>query len=378
MIEGTYQTSPDRARADRDHRLHRQARGRRADHRPHQHAGSVLLARQHGDHPPDRAVAAALHRRHGGRRVRRQGRRHHRADRVPGGAQDRPAGPLRLHARGGDARVVDAVRQPDPHRRRRDGRRADRLARGDLVPRRRRLLAATRRTAPPSTRPTRPAVHDPQRVDRRALRATNRQPSSAFRRFGVTEASFATEMQMDRIARDRGRPVELPIEERAGTATSGRIARSSRTRRWSRPSAPPPSSWGTSSHEALRTRHRRRQLPDRHEPGRRPDQALVHATTVGNFVITLSSVDLGQGLKTVLAQIGARRWASRSRPCADTGDTDTGPHCMGTFASRRHPRRQRDRARGWTRPSACCSRSPAEEMEASPEDLRPTARATCA
>jgi CO/xanthine dehydrogenase Mo-binding subunit len=33
---------------------------------------------------------------------------------------------------------------------------------------------------------------------------TNRQPSSAFRGFGVTEASFATEMQMDRIARQVG------------------------------------------------------------------------------------------------------------------------------------------------------------------------------
>jgi CO/xanthine dehydrogenase Mo-binding subunit len=33
---------------------------------------------------------------------------------------------------------------------------------------------------------------------------TNRQPSSAFRGFGVTEASFATEMQMDRIARAVG------------------------------------------------------------------------------------------------------------------------------------------------------------------------------
>ena len=33
---------------------------------------------------------------------------------------------------------------------------------------------------------------------------TNRQPSSAFRGFGVTEASFATEMQMDRISRAIG------------------------------------------------------------------------------------------------------------------------------------------------------------------------------
>jgi CO/xanthine dehydrogenase Mo-binding subunit len=33
---------------------------------------------------------------------------------------------------------------------------------------------------------------------------TNRQPASAFRGFGVTEASFATEMPMDRIARQVG------------------------------------------------------------------------------------------------------------------------------------------------------------------------------
>jgi CO/xanthine dehydrogenase Mo-binding subunit len=33
---------------------------------------------------------------------------------------------------------------------------------------------------------------------------TNRQPASAFRGFGVTEASFATEMQMDRISRAIG------------------------------------------------------------------------------------------------------------------------------------------------------------------------------
>ncbi len=30
-----------------------------------------------------------------------------------------------------------------------------------------------------------------------------------------------------------------------------------------------------------------------------PSQALIHSTTTGNFVITLSSVDLGQGIKTV-------------------------------------------------------------------------------
>ena len=31
-----------------------------------------------------------------------------------------------------------------------------------------------------------------------------------------------------------------------------------------------------------------------------PSQALIHSTTTGNFVISLSSSDLGQGLKTVM------------------------------------------------------------------------------
>src|SRR6185369_16753050 len=66
-----------------------------------------------------------------------------------------------------------------------------------------------------------------------------------------------------------------------------------------------------------------------------PSQALIHATTTGSFVITLSSVDLGQGLKTVMAQIGAETLGVPfDTVWVDTADTDIGPHCMGTFASR--------------------------------------------
>src|SRR3954464_14882224 len=66
-----------------------------------------------------------------------------------------------------------------------------------------------------------------------------------------------------------------------------------------------------------------------------PSQALVHATTTGNFVVTLSSVDLGQGLKTVMQQICAETiGVPLDTVIIDTADTDTGPHCMGTFASR--------------------------------------------
>ncbi|TIP37731.1 MAG: xanthine dehydrogenase family protein molybdopterin-binding subunit, partial [Mesorhizobium sp.] len=66
-----------------------------------------------------------------------------------------------------------------------------------------------------------------------------------------------------------------------------------------------------------------------------PTQALVHSTPTGNFMVTLSSVDLGQGMKQIMAQICAETiGVPTDRVIIDTADTDTGPHCMGTFASR--------------------------------------------
>lgn len=66
-----------------------------------------------------------------------------------------------------------------------------------------------------------------------------------------------------------------------------------------------------------------------------PSQALIHATPAGGFVVTLGSVDLGQGIKTVASQIAAEALGvPYASVVIDTGDTDTGPHCTGTFASR--------------------------------------------
>jgi CO/xanthine dehydrogenase Mo-binding subunit len=66
-----------------------------------------------------------------------------------------------------------------------------------------------------------------------------------------------------------------------------------------------------------------------------PSQALVHATTSGSFVVTLSATDLGQGLRTVIGQIAAETLGvAFEEIVVDTADTDTGPHDMGTFASR--------------------------------------------
>ena len=88
---GRVPDEPDRARADRDDRLHRGPRGQRPVHRLHQHPGDLLQPRQHLDHPPAPGQPAAVHRRHGRRRVRRQGGRHRRAARDAGRDEDRAA-----------------------------------------------------------------------------------------------------------------------------------------------------------------------------------------------------------------------------------------------------------------------------------------------
>ena len=62
-----------------------------------------FIAGQHRADPAGPVQQAALRGRHGGRRVRRQGGRDRRADRHAGGHEDRPAGQVPVHPRGGDA-----------------------------------------------------------------------------------------------------------------------------------------------------------------------------------------------------------------------------------------------------------------------------------
>ncbi|MEL6104210.1 MAG: molybdopterin cofactor-binding domain-containing protein [Pseudomonadota bacterium] len=66
-----------------------------------------------------------------------------------------------------------------------------------------------------------------------------------------------------------------------------------------------------------------------------PSQALVHSTPDGKFMVTLSSIDLGQGMKSVSRQIASETLGVPVEDVyVDTADSDTGPHCMGSFASR--------------------------------------------
>ena len=101
-----------------------------------------------------------------------------------------------------------------------------------------------------------------------------------------------------------------------------------------------------------------------------PSQALIHATTTGNFVISLSSCDLGQGLKTVIAQIGAETLGIPfDNVLIDTADTDTGPHCMGTFASRATHRVPDAVMQAAKEARQVMMEVAADELEANPDDL---------
>jgi CO/xanthine dehydrogenase Mo-binding subunit len=101
-----------------------------------------------------------------------------------------------------------------------------------------------------------------------------------------------------------------------------------------------------------------------------PSQALIHSTTTGTFVISLSSTDLGQGLKTVIAQIGAEvLGVPFENVIIDTADTDTGPHCMGTFASRTTHRVGNAVIQAAEEARKIMLEVAADELEISPDDL---------
>jgi CO/xanthine dehydrogenase Mo-binding subunit len=103
-----------------------------------------------------------------------------------------------------------------------------------------------------------------------------------------------------------------------------------------------------------------------------PSQALIHSTPTGAFMITLSSTDLGQGLRTVIAQIGAETLGVPLETVhVDTADSDTGPHCMGTFASRATHRVGNAVIQAATEAKEVLFDVAADELEAAPEDLEP-------
>lgn len=101
-----------------------------------------------------------------------------------------------------------------------------------------------------------------------------------------------------------------------------------------------------------------------------PSQALVHSNPDGKFMVALSSIDLGQGMKSVTRQIAAE---TLGVPVADvyvdTADSDTGPHCMGSFASRGTHRVGNAVIQAAQEARAVMLEAAAEELEVNAADL---------
>ena len=66
-----------------------------------------------------------------------------------------------------------------------------------------------------------------------------------------------------------------------------------------------------------------------------PSQAIVKIKPDGSVDLIIGSTDIGQGCKTVFAQMAAEELGvSVAQVNVLNADTDAGPLCLGTFASR--------------------------------------------
>ena len=101
-----------------------------------------------------------------------------------------------------------------------------------------------------------------------------------------------------------------------------------------------------------------------------PSQALVHSNPEGKFTVALSAIDLGQGMKSVTRQIAAETLGVPVEDVyVDTADSDTGPHDMGSFASRGTHRVGNAVIRAAEEARAVMLEAAAEELEVDAGDL---------
>ena len=173
-----------------------------------------------------------------------------------------------------------------------------------------------------------------------------------------------------------GRAAAAPAQTRAAATAAQRPAAARR---------PPPARidarraallFGLWHQEALiMAKHRGRGVATINYPigmnlGGDPSQALVHSNPTGKFTVALSSIDLGQGMKSVTRQICAETLGVPVEDVyVDTADSDTGPHCMGSFASRGTHRVGNAVMAAAREARAVMMEAAAEELEVDPGDL---------
>ena len=101
-----------------------------------------------------------------------------------------------------------------------------------------------------------------------------------------------------------------------------------------------------------------------------PSQALVHSNPDGKFTVALSAIDLGQGMKSVTRQLCAETLGVPLEDVyVDTADSDTGPHDMGSFASRGTHRVGNAVIAAAREARGVLLEAAAEELEVAAEDL---------
>ncbi len=101
-----------------------------------------------------------------------------------------------------------------------------------------------------------------------------------------------------------------------------------------------------------------------------PSQALVHSNPDGKFMVALSAIDLGQGMKSVARQVAAETLGVPLEDVhVDAADSDTGPHDMGSFASRGTHRVGNAVIQAAREARSVMLEAAAEELEVDPRDL---------
>ena len=157
---------------------------------------------------------------------------------------------------------------------------------------------------------------------------TNHVPSGSFRGLGVPQAAFASEVQMDRIARALGMdPIELRLRNAFregdrdatgnrlyGVGLTATIQRAARAADWER---------------------RERRPYEGYPTGGGPSGATIRANEDGSFHLAVGSVDLGTGAATLVAQVAAQELGvPMGRLVVTNADTDTTPFDLTAGGSR--------------------------------------------
>ena len=219
-------------------------------------------------------------------------------------------------------------------------------------------------------------------VDRTRAPALASAPSSLGRhRRGARARSVAPPVVPQRVAYERPTPAAPEPPNRAGATTGAAPFR--RRAGYSGPSSSGGLDarrralfFGFRHQEALiMAKHRGRGVATINYPigmnfGGDPSQALVHSNPSGKFTVALSSIDLGQGMKSVTRQICAETLGVPVEDVyVDTADSDTGPHCMGSFASRGTHRVGNAVMAAAREARGVMLEAAAEELEVDPGDL---------